>query len=133
MSVTIHKLLSHINNGIQKQKKVIFFPYSSVSKNILQCLYKHSLIRGYKIIEYNDNKLIIVISLKYKDGISVLQKLITISKSSKRFYIKNNEINRKFLPNLNHAFYILSTSKGIYSHWDAKYLNIGGEVLLMAY
>ena len=97
--------------------------------NILNVLYKEGFIRGFKI--NSKHPLSVEVLLKYDSfGYPAIKQISRVSKPSKRVYT-----NIKILWNLKAGLgiFILSTPKGIMTHFDAKILNYGGEVLCSVY
>lgn len=124
-------LISQIENGKRAGLKTIELkePIPKICFNILKVLYKEGFINGfyYKTNLQQKNKNIIVL-LKYdRSGQSAIKNIKQISRPSKPVYI-----NIKVLWKIKNGFgiFILSTSKGIMTDFDARLLNLGGEVLL---
>lgn len=128
MKDNISDMLVRIKNG-QKAKLFeiyLFSPTPKICINILDILYKEGYIRGYKKLFYN-NKLRIKVLLKYDlEGNPIISKLVRVSKPGKRVYTSIKSL-WKIKSGL--GVFILSTKKGILTDNDARYLNIGGEVL----
>lgn len=124
---TLSNFFSKIKNGyLAKKNKIIQFKSKQII-NILNIFIKEGLIRSYQTSKKNKN--IIYIYLKYKNEKSILQKIIRISKPSRRIYIKNKEL---FLIK-KRGIYIISTSLGLVTLLQAKKLNIGGELVCNIY
>jgi small subunit ribosomal protein S8 len=150
--------LSHFFSHLQNsQTSRILVIHSSPSKHlfpILDILQDFGYIRGYRLLTKGHPfgmaskglshgrplfssfpKLEIL--LKYKNQKPAISRIISISKPSRRFYISANHLSRLFFspPSLfdpspfMHGLFILSTSKGLMSHFTAHKLHIGGEVL----
>ncbi|KDO15689.1 ribosomal protein S8 (mitochondrion) [Saprolegnia parasitica CBS 223.65] len=123
---TLSNFFSKIKNGFLAKKYKITQYKSKQIINILNILIKEGLIKSYKV---SKKKNIIYIYLKYKNNISIISKIIRISKPSKRIYIKNKDlfkIKKK-------GIYILSTSYGVVTDLQAKKLNLGGELICNIY
>tara|TARA_B100001142_G_scaffold300436_1_gene325209 strand:+ start:33069 stop:33464 length:396 start_codon:yes stop_codon:yes gene_type:complete len=127
----ISDMITRIRNG-QKAglfKIKLYTPSSTVCINILNVLYKEGFIRGFKI--NSKHPLSVEVLLKYDSfGYPAIKQISRVSKPSKRVYT-----NIKILWNLKAGLgiFILSTPKGIMTHFDAKILNYGGEVLCSVY
>lgn len=100
--------------------------FSKLKCNILEILQKEGYILRY--IYFQDQKNIFLeIYLKYlSNGYPVITEIHRVSKPSKRVYVKKREIKNYFN---GMGMYILTTSKGVLSDNDAKYYNIGGEII----
>ncbi len=86
---TLSNFFSKIKNGFLAKKYKITQYKSKQIINILNILIKEGLIKSYKV---SKKKNIIYIYLKYKNNISIISKIIRISKPSKRIYIKNKDL-----------------------------------------
>lgn len=123
-------ITSQIKNGKRAGLKTIELnePLSKTCFNILNVLYKEGFINGffYKNTPSNEKKFVVL--LKYnRSGQSVIKNIKQISRPGKRIYT-----NIKVLWKVKNGFgvFILSTPKGIMTDFDARLLNLGGEVLL---
>jgi small subunit ribosomal protein S8 len=127
----ISDMVTRIRNGqrIGLYKIDLYTPSSRVCINILNVLYKEGFIRGFKI--KSNNPLKVEILLKYDAfGNPAIKQITRISRPSKRVYT-----NIKMLWNVKAGLgiFILTTPKGIMTHFDAKILNYGGEILCSVY
>ena len=116
---TLSNLFSIIKNGYLSKKSQIITQKSKQSINILNILVREGFIKSFKI---SSNK--IEIFLKYKNNKAIITEISRLSKPSRRQYIKNKDLYIK-----KKGFYILSTSNGILTEFDAKKLNLGGELI----
>ncbi len=124
MSDNIADMLTRIRNGQKAFLMKIHVDFSKLKANILEILFKEGYIKGY---EHDQKTNLLCVSLKYKkDSTPVIQEICKVSKPSRRFYISVS----KFPDYYNGmGLQIISTSKGVLSHRDAKSLNVGGEIL----
>jgi small subunit ribosomal protein S8 len=155
MSDILSNFFSHVKNAQQSRILIIEYPQSKIILSILNILQECGYIRGYRIFNSNNNILIknknfnfsqIEILLKYKNQKPAINKIIRISKPSKRVYLsvkKLSHILTKKTSNITQltrnekissllfmkGILILSTSQGIMTHLTAYKLNIGGEIL----
>nr|YP_008802555.1 ribosomal protein S8 [Monomastix sp. OKE-1]AGZ90208.1 ribosomal protein S8 [Monomastix sp. OKE-1] len=123
----IANILSSIENAQRRQKLCCFLPFSKKTQHILHILFIEGYIRGFKInqgfqvyLKYSEDR---------EEG-SSLFKIKRISKPGKKIYIPAKKIN-KIKRGL--GILILSTSKGVLSDRDARYLQLGGEVVAAVY
>lgn len=135
----IANITSTIENAQQRQKFKCFLHFSLKTQKILNILFIEGYIKGFKTVFLNSNNnmphniknslLMFEVYLKYSEnkenGKSFL-KIKRISRPGKRVYTLSKDIN-KVKRGL--GILILSTSKGILSDRDARYLKIGGEAL----
>jgi small subunit ribosomal protein S8 len=117
-------MLARIKNGQLARLKKIKIKKSKLCLSVLDILIKEGYILGYQYLYDNSDNINIL--LKYNKGLPVINKIVQISKPSKRVSITLKTI-WKLNNNLNTL--ILSTSQGILSDSQAKKTGIGGEIL----
>lgn len=123
----ISDLLVQIKNGCTAKKKEIEVNSSKIKINIIKILKKENYIENFEIINTDIKKIKIKIKLKYYDkDISVIKKIVRISKPGNKIYCKKNKIP-KILNGFGLA--IISTSSGILTDNEARKLGQGGEIL----
>lgn len=122
----IASVLTTIRNGQRFQKIDVLHFKSKLVCNLLDILIKEGYIAGYaNFVKQNINYL--KIFLKYNpNGEPIIQHIVRVSKPGRRLYYKISKL-QTFKNSL--GIYILSTSKGLMSDYDARQQNIGGEVL----
>lgn len=123
----VSDVLSSIKNGDAYGKKETTAPASKIIKNILLMLQKHNYIGEF---EYIDDKK----GGKFK--IQLLGKINNCNSIRPRFYINKNKYEKyekRFLPAAEMGFLIVSTSKGLLTHREAKEKNIGGTLIGYVY
>lgn len=93
-----------------------------IEKKFLDFLLSEGLINGYAVKQQKFD-----IFLGYsKDGHALMSKLVKISPGRKRVFIKTEEL-KKINPQL--GIYILSTTEGFMSNFNAINKNLGGFLL----
>ncbi|WP_185873660.1 30S ribosomal protein S8 [Blattabacterium cuenoti] len=125
----IADFLTRIRNACFAKHLLLSIPSSKLKKKLTYVLLENGYILDYKI-EKKNNKEIIKIALKYYKKISVIQKIIRISKPGLRKYSKYKNIPR-VLNGLGIA--IISTSKGLITDKIARKKKIGGEIICFIY
>jgi len=126
MTDPIADLLTRIRNAVSINNTSVKIPHSTEKKAILEVLKANGYILDWKSVMDGD-KAVLVVDLKYgPDGEKVIQHVQRVSKPGRRVYRKVKEIVDP-LNGLGIA--IVSTSKGVMSHFDAKKGNVGGEIL----
>ena len=131
MQDQISDMLTRIRNG-QKAglfKIMLYKPTSNLCIEILNILYKEGYIRGFVI--KSKFPLEVEVLLKYDNlGNPTIKHIQRISKPGRRLYV-----NSKTLWNMKAGLgiFILTTSRGLMTHVDAKILNYGGEVICSVY
>ncbi|HOJ93065.1 MAG TPA: 30S ribosomal protein S8 [Dictyoglomaceae bacterium] len=131
MTVTdpITDMLVRIKNANMRRHSTVDIPHSKVKERIAEILLEEGYIAKYEVIGEIPKKYI-RISLKYKGRTPVIQDMVRISKPSRRYYVKKEEIPR-VLGGLGIA--IVSTSQGIMTDKQAKKLGVGGELICMVW
>ena len=129
MSDPISDMLTRIRNSLQRNKSDVSIPSSKLKIAIANILKQEGYITDYRV-EENENKMSLIIELKYFQGKPVIESMKRVSKPGLRIY-KNNRGLPKVLGGLGVA--IISTSKGVMSDRDARKKGVGGEVLCYVY
>jgi small subunit ribosomal protein S8 len=125
----ISDMLTRLRNASKVFHNFVVIEYSKIILDILDILKKEGYIKNYKV---NLTKNIIV-SLRYSGWwtkSSFFSKLIRISKPGKKIYSSYKDFNKKVKGiNFEQGIIIISTSSGIMTHFKAKELKKGGEIL----
>lgn len=127
-------LIIRIKNGQRaKLPEVTMHPYLPKRYlKILRLLYQEGYIRGY--VEHRNTltgKVNIKVLLKYGPrGEPIIEDIFQISKPGRRIY---TSIKALWQPKGSRGVIFLSTTKGFISDRDARFLNLGGEVLFGVY
>lgn len=119
-------MLTRIRNACKARHKKVDIPSSKMKKRIAQLLLEHNFISNF--VEVEDNKQnLLRIFLKYDhENKSFISGLRRISKPSLRIYADKKQLDQV---RREVGFTILSTSKGILTHHQAREAQVGGEVL----
>jgi small subunit ribosomal protein S8 len=126
MKNSVWNMISNIKNGQVVKKAFIILPPKKLCVSFLNILWNEGFILGYKIEKRQANK--IKIFLKYKNGVPVINSLISISKPSLRKYYSLNQL---WKIKSNNSLLIISTNKGLHSLEECKKLGFGGELFLL--
>ncbi len=121
----ISDLLTRIRNAQQAKHKSVLVPDAKVKRAIVNVLLEEGFIAS-SVHEEVDNRSYMRISLKYHEGIGVIDSLKRVSRPGLRIY-KSKENLPKVRSGLGCA--IVSTSKGVMTDAKARSLGQGGEVL----
>ncbi len=128
MAITdpIADMLTRVRNAGKAKFNSVDIPGSKVKIELAKVMKKEGYIRNHKFIK-DDKQGILRVYLKYTDNQShVIQKLIRISKPSRRVYVRAQDVE----PVQNGlGVAILSTSKGILTDKQARTENVGGEIV----
>ena len=122
----IGDMLTRIRNGQQRLKATVEMPSSNLRLKILEVLKIEGFISSYHIEKKENNKISLIVDLKYYEGNPVIKEIRRISKPGRRVYSRATSIPR-IQNGLGLA--IISTNKGVMSDIEARKNNIGGEVI----
>ncbi|MFW0837627.1 MAG: 30S ribosomal protein S8 [Candidatus Komeilibacteria bacterium] len=127
MTVTdpIADMLTRLRNGLAVKKEEVVVPWSKLKYGILQILVKEGYLDDVQVSERNGFKVLLV-NLKYDKRQPVIKHIKRLSRPSRRWYVKGNNIPY-ILNGLGMA--ILSTSKGLKTDLQARRAKIGGELI----
>jgi small subunit ribosomal protein S8 len=120
-------VLSAIKNGDNYGKKETISPSSKLVKEVLLILQKNKFIGDF---EYIDD------ARGGKFRIQLLGKVNKCCSIRPRFPVKKDEYEKwekRFLPAAGFGFLMVSTSKGIMTHIEAKEKELGGKLLAYCY
>lgn len=121
-------VLSYINNHERLGKKEITVGNNSkVIRKILEILNTHNYLGTYTEIEDGKGKLL---------NINLLGNINKVGVIKPRFNVKKNEyekFEKRYLPAKDFGIIIVSTSKGMMTHIDAKSLGLGGRLVCYCY
>ena len=124
---TLSDVLSTIKNAEHIGKIDCITPASKLAKEVLKVMQKQDYIGVFEFID--DGK-----SGKFKVE---LKKKVNDCKTIKpRYSIKADEFEKwekRFLPARGFGFLLLSTTKGIMTHEDAKKQHLGGKLIAYVY
>ncbi len=125
MQDPISDMLTRIRNSLEREMRDVSMPSSKLKVSIAEILKQEGYISDYRVIEDN-NKLSLVIELKYFEGKPVIEMIKRVSKPSLRQYKSTTDLP-KVMGGLGVA--IISTAKGVMTDKSAREHGIGGEVL----
>lgn len=125
---TLANLLINIKNCEMVGKtEVVSRPTSRLSTEVLKIMELHGYVGGYEIIDDGRGSV-------YK--IKLVHKLNNCGSIKPRIPIRHSEIERwekRYLPAQGFGIILLTSSKGIMTHQDAKKKGIGGKLLAFVY
>nr|ACN23284.1 ribosomal protein S8 [Halimeda renschii] len=126
MNDSISDVFTRIRNANLVGHNTVRVPLTLTTKNILKILVNHGFIKNFSQI--NNREFLVTLKLK-----SVLRKLKRLSRPGCRLYVSAQNIPQILrsgqLGIAPRAIIFLSTSKGILSDREARYLKVGGEIL----
>ena len=122
----IGDMLTRIRNGQTRLLAKVEMPSSSLRLKILEVLKNEGFIVSYHIEKKENNKISLIVDLKYYEGTPVIKDIKRISKPGRRVFSRADSIPR-IQNGLGLA--IISTNKGVMSDIEARKNNIGGEII----
>ena len=122
----IGDMFTRIRNGQLRLLPKVEMPSSNFRLKILEVLKSEGFITSYHIEKKDNNKVSLIVDLKYYEGTPVIREIKRVSKPGRRVYSSATSIPR-IQNGLGLA--IISTNKGIMSDIDARKNNIGGEII----
>ena len=113
----IGDMFTRIRNGQMRLLSKVEIPSSNFRLKILEVLKIEGFINNYHIEKKENNKISLIVSLKYYEGTPVIREIKRISKPGRRVYSRATSIPR-IQNGLGLA--IISTTKGVMSDIDAR-------------
>ena len=125
MSDPIADMLTRIRNGYAVGSVSVSMPSSGIKQAVARVLQEEGFIDGCTVAEENGKKTLTV-TLRYFEGIPVINQLQRVSRPGKRVYCHSSDI-----PAVNNGLgvVVVSTSKGIMTGREAKTSGTGGELI----
>jgi small subunit ribosomal protein S8 len=126
-------MLTRIRNGQQAGlDEVYMHPHMPKNCfNILKVLYDEGYIRGFTKCSLQKNTSQIKVFLKYKNGgFPAIEGIFRVSKPGRRIYISTTAL---WKPKSSAGCFIFSTPLGVMTDREARFFNLGGEVLCGVY
>lgn len=118
-------MLTRIKTAQAVKKETVVIPYSKLKMEIAKILLRLSYIKDVQRRGRKTSK-IIEINLMYQDGVSKINDLKQVSKSSRRVYKSAKDLKAV---RGGYGLAIVSTTRGLLSDKEARDKNIGGEVI----
>jgi small subunit ribosomal protein S8 len=122
----IGDMFTRMRNGQLRLLSKVEMPSSKFRLKILEVLKSEGFITSYHIEKKENNKVSLIVDLKYYEGTPVIREIKRVSKPGRRVYSSATSIPR-IQNGLGLA--IISTNKGIMSDIEARKNNVGGEII----
>lgn len=126
----IGDLLTRIRNAYLSRIIEVKLPYSRIKADISKILKKNKYIAGFEVIEEENNKKSIMLTLNDVRTTKYVPTLKRISKPGQRIYVWSTDIKKS---RNGQWIFIISTPKGVVTGYEARSLNVGGELLCEVY
>ncbi|NSM56410.1 30S ribosomal protein S8 [Wolbachia endosymbiont of Atemnus politus] len=125
LSDSIGDFLTRVRNGQLAMHRTTRVLFSKVNSSILKILKDEGYILDYQK-EVVGNVPFFVVKLKYYEKTPVISDIVRISKPGCRRYSKYKDITKAYN---GLGIFIISTSKGVMTDYNAHELKVGGEIL----
>lgn len=122
----IADLLTRLRNAYMSRIEEVKLPYSRIKADILKIMKKNKYIIEFDVVSEENNKKYLSVKLNDIRITKYIPTFKRISKPGQRIYIWSKDIkksrNGKWI-------YIVSTPKWIITGYEARTLNVGGELI----
>jgi small subunit ribosomal protein S8 len=122
----IGDMFTRIRNGQLRRLTKVEMPSSNFRLKVLEVLKNEGFISSYHIEKKDNNKVSLLVDLKYYEGTPVIKEIKRVSKPGRRVFSRADSIPR-IQNGLGLA--IISTNKGVMSDIEARKNNVGGEII----
>ncbi|MDX1949500.1 MAG: 30S ribosomal protein S8 [Rickettsiales bacterium] len=119
-------MIATLNNGQRAKLAGVTVRSNKLNKNVLSVLQNEGFIDSFEEVEERKNVKFINVKLKYYQGQPVIKKIKRVSTPGLRAYSAIKSLGKSFS---GLGVKVLSTSKGVMSDYEARKLNIGGEIV----
>ena len=128
----IADLLTRIRNGYMARIAEVRIRHSNLKERLVHILHKNKYLASYEVVavDGSEAKKEIVIKLANVRETHYVPSFRRISKPGQRIYVHAEDIKKS---RNGQGIYIVSTSKGIITGYEAHALKIGGELLCEVY
>ena len=130
MSDPLGDMLTRIRNAQSAKKTEVVAPASRLRENVLEVLKKEGYIVGFEKNNVRAGIDELRIKLKYFEGTSVITKIYRVSTPGRRVYSSVKDLPRVYN---GLGISIISTPSGVMSDYDARKINVGGEILCQVF
>jgi len=128
MNDPLANALSTIYNGESKAKSVVVLkPSSKILKKVLEIMQAQGYIGEFKEVDDGKGGVIEVNLIGKINRCGVIKPRYSLDKS------EYEKFEKRFLPAKDFGVIMVSTNKGVVSHYDAKKENIGGKLIAYCY
>ncbi len=122
----IGDLLTRLRNAYMARIEIVKIPYSKLKMDILKILKKNKYIFDFEVVEEENNKKFIDVKLNNIRITKYIPTFKRISRPGQRIYIGSKDIKKS--RNWN-GIYIVSTPKWVVTWYEARTLNVWGELI----
>jgi len=129
MTDPISDMLTRIRNASMVGKRLIEMPSSKIKFALAKILESEGYVETVKE-ETDGVRKTLYINLKFDGKVPAISSVKRISKPGQRIYVGSKDIKKS---RDGHGIFIVSTPKGVVTGYEARSLNVGGELLCEVY
>ena len=126
----IGDLLTRLRNAYLARKEEISVPFSGIKSDILKILKKNKYVVDFSEVEVAKGRKQLVVTLNNVRETLYVPTFTRISTPGQRIYLGAKDIKKS---RNGKGIYIVSTPKGVVTGYEARSLNVGGELLCEVY
>lgn len=126
----IADLLTRIRNAYNARLAEVQIPYSKIKSDILRVLKKNDYIVSYEEVETSPGKKSLVVQIHDVRQTKYIPTFKRISKPGQRIYIWSKDIRKS---RNGKGIFIVSTPKWVVTGYEARSLNVWGELVCEVY
>lgn len=126
MTDIISDSLTRIRNAQMRRHQYTILKCSKHVKGVLDVLVREGYVEGYQEVEQSKVVHLIKVDLKYHNGQPVITQIKRVSKPGRRVYMPLESLPKA---EGGLGIYIVTTSKGVLSDYEARLQKVGGEVV----
>jgi len=102
-------------------------PFSKLIKDVLDKMKANSYIGEYNVVEDNKGEVVVINLLGNINKCGVIKPRFSVKKGN------YEKFEKRFLPAKDFGLLIISTTKGILTHYEAKEKGLGGKLIAYVY
>lgn len=122
----IGDLLTRLRNAYLARIELVRLPYSRLKTDILRILKKNKYIIDFEIVELENNIKVLDVKLNNIRITKYIPTFKRISKPGQRIYVGATDIKKS---RNGKGIYIVSTPKWVITGYEARTLNVWGELI----
>ncbi len=126
----IGDLLTRIRNAYLARAEDLSVPYSRMKQDILKILKKNKYISDYELVDLDSGKKEILVTLNNVKTTLYVPTFRRVSRPGQRIYLGSKDIRKS---RNGKGIFIVSTPKWVVTGYEARSLNVGGELLCEVY
>lgn len=120
-------LSSMLNAEKVGKKKVVLKPVSKLIKEVMKIMKSNNLIKEFEIIDDKKGKKMIIDLTGNINLCGVIKPRFSVKKDT------YEKFEKRYLPAKDFGILIVSTPKGVMTHYEAKEKKLGGKLIAYAY